>query len=216
MKSILHIEDSLTSQVIVRRLLGDGYALTVAASPRAAQVLLSQHNYDLVISDVNFPQGDAFQVIVPLRQRRSAIELPIIAVSGSMDAPLMNRLLKAGVNICFAKPLVAAEFRSAVERMLVEPFIAKPPSSTVSVACFRWVEAGTYHEYCPEADCHLHGPDSLEVSQRMQAVIAEHATQSGALGYTNTEHIHHYRGKFGTTPSALAATAALPAETIVG
>jgi CheY-like chemotaxis protein len=204
MKSILHIEDSLTSQVIVRRTLGDGYALTVAASPRAAQVLLSQHNYDLVITDVNFPQGDAFQFIVPLRQRRSAIELPLIAVSGSMDAPLMNRLLKAGVNICFSKPLVAAEFRSAVERMLLEPFIAKPPSSTVSVACFRWVEAGIYHEYCPEADCHLHGPDSLEVSQRMQAVIAEHAAQGGALGFTNTEHIHHYRGKFGPTESTLA------------
>jgi len=192
MKRILYIEDSITSQMIVRRVLCDTHEVTITPSPRAANLLLAEQRYDLVITDFLFPQGDAIDVIVPLRQTKTALELPIIAVSGSMDAALMTRLLKAGANACLAKPLKPLEFRAFVERMLSDPFIEHYQLRVSTVSSFQWFEHGTYHEYCPEISAHLTGTDRAELSDRIQAMLQEFAERGVALGFTTQERIRSY------------------------
>jgi PleD family two-component response regulator len=192
MKRILYIEDSVTSQLIVRRILSGINEVTIAPTPRAANVLLAENSYDLVITDFLFPQVDALDLIIPLRQVKSTLECPIIAVSGSMDTALANRLLKAGVNACLCKPLNPVEFRALVERMLAEPFVEHYSSTVSTVNCFQWFEHGAYHEYCPELKAHLTGPNRDEVSNRMQALLHEHAEKGTPLGFTTQERVRSY------------------------
>ena len=192
MKRILYIEDSVTSQLIVRRILSGTNEVTIAPTPRAGNVLLEQNGYDLVITDFLFPQGDALDLIIPLRQTKSTLEVPIIAVSGSMDTALVNRLLKAGVNACLCKPLKPPEFLSFVERMLREPFVESYQNTVSTVNCFQWFAHGTYHEYCPELKQHLSGTDRNDLSNRMQALLHQYSAQGTALGFTTQERVRSY------------------------
>ncbi len=192
MKRILYVEDSVTSQLIVRRLLSGKNEVDIAPTPGAGNVLLDQNSYDLVITDFLFPQGDALDLIVPLRQNKSITEIPIIAVSGSMDTALSNRLLKAGVNACLCKPLKSAEFQALIERMLDEPFSESYSSTVSTVNCFQWFEHGTYHEYCPELKQHITGKDRAELSQRMQALLHEQSNNGALLGFTTQERLRAY------------------------
>lgn len=209
MKRILYIEDSVTSQLIVRRILSGTNEVVIAPTPRAGNVLLEQNNYDLVITDFLFPQADALDIIIPLRQVKSTLELPIIAVSGSMDAALATRLLKSGVNACLCKPLKPDEFLSFVERMLAQPFVEGYQNSVSTVNCFQWFQHGAYHEYCPELKEHLTGTDRNEVSSRMQLLLHEHASKGEPLGFTIQERVRSYL----VQPSGVATVenGALPA-----
>lgn len=193
MKRILYVEDSLTAQIIVRRILGETHEIAIAASPRMGNTLLHQKPYDLVITDFMFPQGDGLDVIVPLRQRKKTTELPIIAISGSMDTALANRLLKAGANACLSKPINPLQFRALVDRMLVEPFVESHANTASTVHCFQWFEHGDYHEYCPELKIHLTDLNRETLSRRMQQLITEHAAQGAAIGFTTQERVHAYR-----------------------
>lgn len=204
MKRILYIEDSVTSQLIVRRILSGPYDLSIAPTPRAGNVLLDQNGYDLVITDFLFPQADALDLIVPLRQKKSPTDVPIIAISSSMDAALVNRLLKAGVNACLAKPIKPTEFFSFVERMLAAPFVESYHNTVSTVNCFQWFARGEYHEYCPELEQHLSGADRNEVSNRMQALLLEHTGQGNPLGFTTQERIRSYLVQPGQSVAAQA------------
>lgn len=193
MKRILYIEDSLTAQIIVRRILGETHDIAIAASPRMGNTLLHQNDYDLVITDFMFPQGDGLDVIVPLRQRKTPLELPVIAISGSMDAALANRLLKAGANACLSKPINPLQFRALVDRLIQEPFVESYANTASTVHCFQWFEHGEYHEYCPELKIHLTGLDRTQLSRRMQLLLTENASQGTPLGFTSQERVHAYR-----------------------
>ena len=197
MKRILYIEDSHTYQLIVKRLLTDPHEVTIVSTIKAAALLLAQREFDLIITDFLFPQGDALEIIVPVRQNKSALVLPIIAISGAMDVALMTRLLKAGVNACLAKPLPPLEFRIFVNRMLDAPFVENFQNTISTVSSFQWFEHGTYHEYCPEITTHLTGTDRHELSQRMQSLLQEFALKGAALGFTNQERVHCYTVQHG-------------------
>ena len=145
-----------------------------------------------MITDFLFPQADALDLIVPLRQIKSATELPIITVSGAMDTALANRLLKTGVNACVCKPFKPDEFLTLVERMLQAPFIESYKNTVSTVNCFQWFQHGAYHEYCPELKKHLTGPDRNEVSMRMNALLHEHAGKGEPLGFTIQERVRAY------------------------
>jgi CheY-like chemotaxis protein len=193
MKRILYVEDSLTAQIIARRILGESYELSIAASPRMGNTLLQQGHYDLVITDVMFPQGDGLDVIVPLRQRKTALDIPIIAISGSMDTALANRLLKAGVNACLAKPINPLQFRTLVDRLLTTPFVESHTHLASTVYCFQWFEQGEYHEYCPELKIHLTGLERPALSDRMLQAITDHVAHGEPVGFTSQERVHAYR-----------------------
>lgn len=192
MKRILYIEDSVTSQLIVRRILSGTFEVVIAPTPRAGNLLLDQGSFDLVIADFLFPQCDAFDLIVPLRQKKTPLELPIIALSGSMDTALASRLLKSGVNACLCKPVKPQDFLPFVERMLAEPYIEHNSSTISTVNCFQWFADGAYHEYCPELKQHLSGPDRDDISLKMQALLQSHVSQGTPLGFTTQERVRSY------------------------
>lgn len=192
MKRILYIEDSVTSQLIVRRILSGTFEVVIAPTPRAGNLLLDQGGFDLVIADFLFPQCDAFDLIIPLRQKKSPLELPIIAVSGSMDTALASRLLKSGVNACLCKPVKPQDFLAFVERMLAAPYIEHNSSTISTVNCFQWFAEGAYHEYCPELKQHLSGTDRDDLSLKMQALLQSHISQGKPLGFTTQERVRTY------------------------
>jgi DNA-binding response OmpR family regulator len=189
MKRILYVEDSTTSQLLMRKYLQDGYELSITPSLRDAEVKFAQGCYDLVITDFLFPEADAMQLIAKVRVQKSPSELPILVVSSSMDAVLLARVLKTGANEGLSKPLNAGEFRTVVQRLLAESYVRELERSISSVSCFQWAGAGRVYQYCPELNVTLEGADAVEVGQQMLALLKERTASGASLGITHHERV---------------------------
>lgn len=189
MKQVLYVEDSATSQLLMRKYLAGVCELTITPSLRMAVSLLSERSFDLLISDFLFPEGDALDLVQNARKLEATKAMPIIVISSSMDGALLSRVLKAGANEGMSKPLATVEFRAVVARMLSAPYVRSLERAISSVACFQWATRGAIFQFCPELNLTLTGPTKDEVSKQMLRALQERLAQGVELGYTNHEMV---------------------------
>ncbi len=63
MKQILIVEDdSFLNQMLAYNLMAEGYAVTSALNKRAADEALGQQEFDLVLLDINLPDGNGYDL----------------------------------------------------------------------------------------------------------------------------------------------------------
>src|SRR5882757_2446492 len=189
MKQVLYVEDSATSQLLMRKYLVGLCDLTITPSLRMAISLLAERHFDLLISDFLFPEGDALDLIHHVRRTETLKDMPVIVISSSLDGTLLSRVLKAGANEGMSKPLNTAEFRAIVTRMLTLPYVRSLDHALTGVSCFQWVSRGTVSQFCPELNLLLTGPSKDDVAKRMLGAIQERLAQGTELGYTSHEAI---------------------------
>ncbi len=189
MKHVLYAEDSLTSQLLLRRSIADLCEVTVTSTLAQTEAALAVQRYDLLIADYLFPEGNIFELLSNLRQSDRYHAMPIVVISSAMDALLLTRLLKIGVNDGLSKPLPPSELRLLVERMLTAPYVRTLEQSLTGVRCFQWFAHGEYHQYCPELALRLSGTSKAEVEQRMLATLEQHQAQGVELDTTSHESV---------------------------
>jgi CheY-like chemotaxis protein len=189
MKQVLYVEDSATSQLLMRKYVAGMCELTITPSLRMAMSLLGERKFDLLISDFIFPEGDALDLIQFSRKSEATKDMPIIVISGSMDGALLSRVLKAGANEGLSKPLATSEFRAVVTRMMSEPYVRSMERAICSVTCFQWSVRGSVSQYCPELNLLLTGTTKDEVSKQMLTALQERLAQGADVGYTNHEMV---------------------------
>jgi CheY-like chemotaxis protein len=187
MKQVLYVEDSATSQLLMRKYVAGMCELTITPSLRMAMSLLGERKFDLLISDFLFPEGDALDLIQYSRKSEATKDMPVVVISGSMDGALLSRVLKAGANEGLSKPLATDEFRAVVTRMLSDPYVRSMERSICSVTCFQWAVRGSISQYCPELNLLITGASKDEVSKRMLAALQERLAHGADVGYTNHE-----------------------------
>ena len=77
-------DDEMNRDMLSRRLLRHGYAVTVATDGKQALALVAEHPFDLIVLDVMMPELDGLQVLQTLRKTYSMADLPVImATPGS-------------------------------------------------------------------------------------------------------------------------------------
>ena len=189
MKQVLYVEDSATSQLLMRKYVAGMCELTITPSLRMAMSLLSERKFDLLISDFIFPEGDALDLIQLSRKSEATKDMPIIVISGSMDGALLSRVLKAGANEGLSKPLATDEFRAVVTRMMSDPYVRSMERAICSVTCFQWAVRGSVSQYCTELNLLFTAATKDEVSKQMLAALQERLTQGADVGYTNHEMV---------------------------
>lgn len=103
-KTILVVDD----HPINRRLLSDqlsslGYHCITANDGIDALNVLEKQHIDIVLSDVNMPNMDGYQLAQSIRQR--GMKIPVIGVTANAMAEEKQRCLAAGMDSCLAKPV---------------------------------------------------------------------------------------------------------------
>jgi len=83
----------------------------------ALEKLLSTH-YDLIVTDINMPQMDGYELVRRVRSTEGYEETPIIIVSTESEAADKSRGFEAGANVYIVKPSKAEEL-VANAKMLV-------------------------------------------------------------------------------------------------
>ncbi|MDO9450201.1 MAG: hybrid sensor histidine kinase/response regulator, partial [Rugosibacter sp.] len=82
MQSVLVVEDSITSRALLKNILESaGYAVTTAVDGVDAYTALKTAAFDLVVSDVEMPRMDGFDLTAKVRSDKQLAELPIVLVT---------------------------------------------------------------------------------------------------------------------------------------
>lgn len=112
---ILVVDDDHINLKILYDLLSDAYAVTCVDSGEKAAELLKTTNWDLIISDVQMPGMDGYELTRNIRARFSLFELPIILLTARTDTEDIQTGFRSGANDYVKKPMNRRELRARVE-----------------------------------------------------------------------------------------------------
>ena len=116
MKRLLVVDDERGSRESLRSIFEKLYQVTLADGAAAAQRLLSEERFDLMLLDVMMQQKDG---VTLLKEAHEAYpDLPVIMVSASTSVRPVVESMKSGALDFVSKPFDVAEIRHAVARAL--------------------------------------------------------------------------------------------------
>jgi signal transduction histidine kinase len=120
---VLFIDDSADARDLVSTILTDrGAIVRTCDSSDAALAALARERPDVVISDIEMPGGDGYELIRALRVRDEDRQAPIpaIALTGATRAEDRIRMLAGGFQLHVPKPVDPAELVAAVAALAVQ------------------------------------------------------------------------------------------------
>src|SRR4051812_47043193 len=114
--NILVVDDNEElRKTIVLRLELFGYTnVTTAADGEAGLALIRQHEFDLVILDIEMPRLNGFGVLAALKNDQGRRHVPVIVSSGLDDLDAIVRCIELGAEDYLMKPLKTVIFRARV------------------------------------------------------------------------------------------------------
>jgi len=116
-KSILIVDDSASfRQVVGMALKGAGYDVVEACDGMDALEKLPNHQVDLVITDLNMPNMDGFELIKALRENPAYKELPVVILTSLTDDLSKDRGAELGVNSYLVKPFSLEKIQYEVSK----------------------------------------------------------------------------------------------------
>jgi CheY-like chemotaxis protein len=121
-RTVLVVEDADTCATLleVALLRIPGVAVTCAGTGQEALQVLGVPGSRVcaLVTDLNMPVVDGFELIARVRSDRRYHGLPIIVVSGDTDPRTPDRVARLGVDAFFAKPYSPAIVRRVLENLL--------------------------------------------------------------------------------------------------
>ena len=103
---VLVVEDSLFFRKLIVPFLADvGYVVSEAASPGAAIHMVEEHRggFDVIITDIEMPEMDGFELTARLRQDPRLAHVPVIAFTSTVNDIFKQRAAKVGMNALILK-----------------------------------------------------------------------------------------------------------------
>lgn len=116
---VLIVDDDHDAREALAALLArSGFSVAIGRSVSEACGLLSVFNPSVVLSDINMPDEDGFDLMKKLRaaQGRRGRRVAAIAISGWRDSDVKARALAAGFDLFLIKPTPPGEIVAAVRR----------------------------------------------------------------------------------------------------
>jgi PAS domain S-box-containing protein len=103
---LLIVDDEATVlKTLTLKLKARGYDVVAVSSGTDALAVLAENNdIDLILLDIRMPDMSGTQVLQLVRNMYSALELPVLMLTGSDEAEAMVSALQAGANDYLVKP----------------------------------------------------------------------------------------------------------------
>jgi two-component system chemotaxis sensor kinase CheA len=103
-RSILLAEDSITSRALLKNILESAaFLVTTAVDGLDAYSQLKNGKFDLVVSDVEMPRMDGFELTARMRADKQLAALPVVLVTALDSREHRERGLDAGANAYIVK-----------------------------------------------------------------------------------------------------------------
>jgi len=103
-RKILVVEDSITTRVLLKNILDSaGYNAKAAVDGIDALSILKTEDFDLVVSDIDMPRMDGFNLTVKIRADKKLSELPVVLVTALESRDDQERGIEVGANAYIVK-----------------------------------------------------------------------------------------------------------------
>jgi len=117
--SILIAEDSLTQAERLRFILeGNGYEVQAAKNGKEALAMLAERQPGLVISDINMPEMDGYELCAHIKSDAELAKVPVILATSLSETRDLLQGLECGADSYITKPYDEAALLNAVRRVL--------------------------------------------------------------------------------------------------
>lgn len=121
MKKILIVEDNALLRDNIGEILEiEGYQVVYAANGQEGVDVATEEKPDLIISDVNMPKKDGFQMLEELRANQETSITPFIFLTVKNSMNDLRQGMNLGADDYIAKPFEMDELISAVQNRLVK------------------------------------------------------------------------------------------------
>jgi len=103
-RSVLVVEDSITARTLLRSILESaGYSVTTAVDGVDAMTHLRTGEFDIVVSDVDMPRMNGFDLTARIRADKKLSDLPIVLVTALESREDRERGVDVGANAYIVK-----------------------------------------------------------------------------------------------------------------
>jgi len=124
MQSILIVDDSKMSRMIIRRCLEmvgvDDACFVEAPNGKEALSELDAHEIDLVLADVNMPEMDGKALLKWMRSSEKLKDIPLIFITSTDNPAQLRELESLGAKAVLPKPLSPASLEPALGDLLAK------------------------------------------------------------------------------------------------
>ncbi|WP_372716803.1 response regulator [Novipirellula sp.] len=98
-KQLLLADDSVTTRELLKNILETaGYDVIATADGEQAWMAAQEHHFDAVVSDVDMPRMDGFELTLKLRNNTPTAEIPIVLVTARGSDSDKERGVQSGAN----------------------------------------------------------------------------------------------------------------------
>jgi CheY-like chemotaxis protein len=115
---VLMEDDGGTRTLIASVLKKDGHEVLAAENGAKGLLLVEEHRPDLVISDVQMPELNGFQMLASLRQNPDIAATPVILLTSLQERAHMRIGMTTGADDYITKPFRPGELREAAAAQL--------------------------------------------------------------------------------------------------
>lgn len=129
--SVLVVEDDPTYQQMIAAAFNKDDMVRFATNGFEALALCGREIPDVIVSDVNMPRMDGWQLLRLLRSKPQFARVPLLFTTTLRDEADRLRGYRLGVDDYLAKPFRVAELRARVDRLIARvgsPRLAPPPA----------------------------------------------------------------------------------------
>jgi DNA-binding response OmpR family regulator len=118
-RKVLLVDDDASIRAVCDEVLSNlGFDVLTAATVAEARQHVQQDRPDVLLLDVQLPDGDGFTFLEALKAERASSLLPVIFLSARTDTAAKVRALKLGGDDYLVKPFDAMELGARVESVL--------------------------------------------------------------------------------------------------
>ncbi len=118
MSPVLLVEDSIVTQSIVKAALKDVCDLTAVDTVASAMETVRANHFDLILLDINLPDGDGFQVYSMIREIERYKLTPILFLTARVDLEDKVRGFALGADDYIVKPFDLVELKMRISSKL--------------------------------------------------------------------------------------------------
>ncbi|MBI5643249.1 MAG: response regulator [Deltaproteobacteria bacterium] len=103
-RSIMIVEDSITSRMLLKNILeGAGYNVKTAVDGVDAITALKTEHFDLVVSDIEMPRMNGFELTAKIRNEKKLSEMPVVLVTALETREDREKGIEVGANAYIIK-----------------------------------------------------------------------------------------------------------------
>ena len=121
-KLVMLVDDSISVRKFVGRMLEKaGYRVRLAADGLEALEIVTQTRCDLVVTDLEMPRTNGYELLSHLRQDPQTRNIPVMVVTSRAGAKHRDRAIKEGAAAFLTKPVQEDQFITAVSKLIGSP-----------------------------------------------------------------------------------------------